>query len=584
MLKALYEYGRDHPDVCLPPGCTYRTLKWIIALDKWGDFLGIRQSERKQVICPNAGSKAGGIGNVNIIMEKASNCLGLGAKDESLAEKFRKSLIETEIPECLLVAKQLFEKLEELQEAAEAKGIKPGDPIGFSVDGILLSDLQPVRDWWAKKSRNQDNPTSIDLVTGDPCVPQPTYKKIPLKAAGGGQSSGVLLVSHNKKAFQSYQLTQNQNCPLSEETASMVMDAFIHLAEEAPRIGEMKFLHWYDHEIKAEEDILASFFPEIGSQDVELDRDAMAAKASDMVESIKKGRIPGDLSNYVYHIAVTKPEGARMAIRQYTFGTYGSLNENLKAWFDDMALTSGSGKGLYKPGSFGSMLFSLLTVSEKESKTNKWGPVNHLVMPLLQAAITNTPIPDAVCQKSIASIRSKLYEDGETAMVNRMGKNYQWIKIWLCRKERQKGRQDTMEYLNENHPETAYHCGRAMAVYGDLQNFVMRNVNTGVTERYYASCSQSPALVLGTLQKLSNHHMKKVESPWFKKLYQDILASAYSAMGDNIPKRLTLEQQAYFALGYQQQTAAMNKAKNEYFMEKEKKKEEKKNGNSKEPA
>ncbi len=121
-----------------------------------------------------------------------------------------------------------------------------------------------------------------------------------------------------------------------------------------------------------------------------------------------------------------------------------------------------------------------------------------------------------------------------------------------------------MSTYNKEHPNTAYHCGAIMAVYARIQEKALKNVNAGIVQRYYASASRTPALVLGQLSRLSVYHLDKLEHSGY---LRDYLEELYTAVGDSIPATLTLEQQSYFALGFYQMTARMNeegkKAKNE---------------------
>ena len=113
-----------------------------------------------------------------------------------------------------------------------------------------------------------------------------------------------------------------------------------------------------------------------------------------------------------------------------------------------------------------------------------------------------------------------------------------------------------MEY-NEKHPEPAYHCGALVAVYGEIQRLAMKDVNASIIDRYYASAIQTPALVLGQLSKLSNHHIDKLSQPR-RKEYAELRDRTACAIGNLIPTVLRPEQQSYFALGYYQMGAKLN--------------------------
>lgn len=110
-------------------------------------------------------------------------------------------------------------------------------------------------------------------------------------------------------------------------------------------------------------------------------------------------------------------------------------------------------------------------------------------------------------------------------------------------------------YLNEAHPSPAYHCGRLMAVYADLQYAALGDVGAGVVQRFYAAASATPALVLGRLARGGQFHLNKLEgglTHW----YEQRLANIWGRFSEDPPKTLTLEEQSLFALGYYQQKAA----------------------------
>ena len=86
----------------------------------------------------------------------------------------------------------------------------------------------------------------------------------------------------------------------------------------------------------------------------------------------------------------------------------------------------------------------------------------------------------------------------------------------------------------------------------------MKDVNAGVIQRYYASASRTPALVLSQLNRLSNYHLDKIESGAQARYLRDRLAELYVALGDRVPTTLSLEEQSYFALGYYQKWADLH--------------------------
>lgn len=121
-----------------------------------------------------------------------------------------------------------------------------------------------------------------------------------------------------------------------------------------------------------------------------------------------------------------------------------------------------------------------------------------------------------------------------------------------------------LEY-NPEHPNAAYQIGAMVAVYAALQQTAYPDVNVTVVQRFFASAQQTPALVLGTLARMSTHHLAKLESQATAKFYENRLAEISARVGDCIPTAFTLPEQSLFALGYYQMSAVFNKERRERF-------------------
>lgn len=118
-----------------------------------------------------------------------------------------------------------------------------------------------------------------------------------------------------------------------------------------------------------------------------------------------------------------------------------------------------------------------------------------------------------------------------------------------------------MPTYDSKFPNAAYHCGAITAIYADIQRHAMPNVNAGIVQRYYASASRTPSLVLGVLERMSKYHIDKIENTGLVIKYENYLNEAYSFFGEDasnrLPSALNLEDQSYFVLGYRQMTAKL---------------------------
>lgn len=109
-------------------------------------------------------------------------------------------------------------------------------------------------------------------------------------------------------------------------------------------------------------------------------------------------------------------------------------------------------------------------------------------------------------------------------------------------------------YMNPDHPNSAYHCGRAFALFARLQRAALGKVGANVVQRYYTAATQTPGLILGRLAANAKNHLGKLNgglAGWYEMQLADILGR----IKDVVPRTLTLEEQSLFALGYYQQLA-----------------------------
>lgn len=583
MLKGLCEYGKSHPEVVMPAGYAIRTVKFLTDLSSGGKFVMLRgaSDDKKglQVRCPDVGGAAQG-GKANVLIEKAAVALGLDAQDggktgqgaklegkrESFLEQFREGLHAVPEFEAVLTALQDESTMDRIRAAATDAGVKPGDPVGFTVGGKCLWDLSSVQSWWAVVSQVHGTPSALDLVTGEPCVPARLFKKVPVSAAGGGQPSGSLLVSFDKDSFASYGLCgkQGANAPMSQATADMAMDAFIYLAGKGLRIGDgMKLVHWFDHDIALgggsdEEDIFqAAFGPSAGSSDEDPDPDVRNAQADDLVRSPFSGNVPADLEDVVYHVMVIKAEMARCTVRRYGTGTYGELYRNLKLWFDDMALVRSDGRGMCAPRKFNGLLYALLSGQERgRAGLAKFSGLTSLSGQMLDACFHGRPLPDAALHRALACVESSVHANGIVPEGS-----VQVVKMWFNRNLRKNGKGGlVMPDNNDGTRSAGWYCGELLALYDRIQKETRVDRNSDVIERFYVGCCRAPRATLNRLQQLSIAHFRDIRNPFRKGRLKAALEETYGKLCDtcgSIPATLSPGEQAAFLLGYYFRVAHM---------------------------
>ena len=581
MLRELYDYALRE-NLILPAGYVKKPVRAYISLSRGGKYVGIISTSNEKVPCPDIGSLANSGDKCNVLAEKRSI---LFPSDEKQREKyaakaayFRETMADAARMEPRL--KFCLDALCNEEVAASVSGeldrlkLDGAKVLSFMVDGVSILEYPSVRSWW-EQFRQQFRPSGSRapcLITGKLTIPTATVPPISGLSVVGGHARGDALICFDKDAFCSYGLKQGANAPVSEDAFAGVKAALDELLKKAPVLSGMKFVHWYDKPVEAECDcidsIICSAFNDEDDEDADLrqepDVDPKLARdqANEHIASVKAGTTVHDLPN-LYYILLLSGVGGRVMVRSYEVGNYGQLTENLRKWESDLSLINSSGTAAIKPAKLSARLIRLM--AKQSSDKNVFDRMSKelagLTPAIISAIINGTQLPSATAVRALSYIRSQMLSSTAENQVRKTPDPWacQWLKVWLCRKERQKYQKEelAMEY-NEKHPEPAYHCGALVAVYGEIQRLAMGDVNASLIDRYYASAIQTPALVLGQLSKLSNYHIGKL-SNWQKKDYAELRDQVACAIGDNVPTVLSPELQSYFALGYYQMCAKIAK-------------------------
>ena len=597
MLRALYDYA-IRKRLTLPPGYVKKTVKaWIALSTQAPDYVGLWLGDDTEIPCPDIGSLANGKDKSNMLVEKRSVVL---PEEETPKSRFFREALRSAAavePKAAVCIKALEDpKLAaEMRRLLDENRVKASGRVGFQVDGDFLVSPDSIIAWWTeyrKQFQKVEREQTRCLITGNLTVPMTTTPSITGLRVVGGHASGDALICFDKNAFTSYGLKQAANAPVSEEAFGAVKAALDELLKDAPIFAGMKFVHWYDRDVKKDEDPIMDFGGfGLSSDDEEEDEDpeetaleqareetAARQRADTVVRSAESGELPPEL-NDSYYILLLSGVGGRVMVRRYERGSYQELQKRVKEWNQDLELVTPMGTGALKPCKLTARLLRLLNY--QKTNTNVFERLSKEMAGTAPAVLTSilqgAPLPDTVAARSLAYIRSKLLAtaDGEnTGNTDTLpdARACQWLKVWLLRRK-----PETKEWLMSQYNEYAesvpYNCGALMAVYAAIQQKAMPEVNTTVTQRYYASAIQTPALVIGQLSRMSIHHLEKLEEGMavlFTKRLEEISAK----ITGKIPATLTLEEQSEFALGYYQMGAKMRQEAIERKAAKERKKAE----------
>ena len=585
MLKALYAYAVRRK-LALPPGYVNKSVKAYISLSSAkADYVSVQLGDDEEIPCPDIGSAANGKSSCNALAEKRSVVIPqeVSVKSASFLESLRSaSEYEPALTFCVR-ALETPEVAAKIRDALDREKIKPADRISFKVDNQNILKSERVLSWWAEYRKRFEKAKGEQqmpcLISGNLTAPLATVPKVHGLRPVGGHSSGDALVCFDKAAFCSYDLKQGENAPVSEEAFSAANQALEYLLKDAPILSGMKFVHWFSKEITPEDDPILQSVDFGWDEDDEEERESVPAheeenfpsdaeersmrkQADGVPKSVWSGESFSLGKKVVYHILLLSGVGGRVMIRRYERGNYQALRENLDKWREDLRLVNLGGVAPLKDRKLFARLMRLIGYRKNDRKAFERvrDELSGVTANILHAILNGGPLPDSVAARALAYIRSQMLsgndENARSAQIPD-GIACQWLKVWLIRNKKE----DLMETYHYDNPNAAYHCGGLMALYARIQEKALGSVGASVVERYYASASQTPALAIGQLSRLANHHLDKMEkglAVWYHKQIERV---ASSIRGDSFPQTLDLAGQANFALGYYQMWALLRSPK-----------------------
>lgn len=113
--------------------------------------------------------------------------------------------------------------------------------------------------------------------------------------------------------------------------------------------------------------------------------------------------------------------------------------------------------------------------------------------------------------------------------------------------------------LNEKCTYIPYVLGRLFATLEKIQKDALGDsLSATIKDKYFASSAATPGIVFPSLLKLSGNHLKVIQRAPEKKGFaiadEKKLQSLLSQITTSFPKRLSLEDQGIYILGYYHQT------------------------------
>lgn len=418
-----------------------------------------------------------------------------------------------------------------------------GGNITFFFDGAFVVEDPEVQHAWQKHfDQAAEGELQQCLITGEYTVPESIHPAI--KNVRDAQSSGAALVSFNAPAFCSYGKEQNENAPVSKYAAFAYTSALNQLLADRSHvkvIGNTTVVYWAEDAEDQYQDAFSALLEGASDDVTNDDLDALMESVANGKEYYYDG-LPVRPDNEFYILGIS-PNASRLSVRFFYHSSFGKIVRNLKRHYDDIFIIE-DGRNKWKSMPLWALLRE--TVNQKSSDKK---PLPQLAGRVMESMISGGRYPETVLNQTILRIRAEKDITRGRAGI---------IKAYLIRNsENLADKKSIWEVacvsLKEESQYTPYVLGRLFAVLEGVQQAANPGINATIKDRYFNSACATPAVVFPILMKLSNSHLKKLETGkvvfWSKQI-----GDLTNKLPDSFPTHLSLQEQGTFILGYYHQT------------------------------
>ena len=462
---------------------------------------------------------------------------------EAAKEKHLKILQETSCPVANAV-KLFFEKWKPelasdhvaLQDLLDE--ITEGGNLIFEVGLEYPQSNDEVRKAWeGASSSDVPEQCGICLVTGRKEEISRIHGTI--KGVPGAQSSGAALVSFNAASFESYGKEQSFNAPVGKYAAFAYTTALNYLLTQKQyvfQLGDTTVVFWAEDGEEAYQDIF-----NLSIEPIQDNQETLKGFFKNLAENR-----PIDVGDIIlnpeqtFYILGLAPNAARLSVRFFYQDSFGHILTNIKKHYDRMRMVKPSWETREYLG-IGRMVFE--TVNQKSKDKT---PIPNMAAMTLKSMISDSRYPESLYSNLMIRIRAEQGRItwGRAAI----------IKAFLI-KNRSIEKGETLMGLDEEREDKAYILGRLFSVMEAIQEAANPGINSTIHDRYFNSASATPAAVFPILIRLMNSHMKKIaRDKAGAKINLEKQVIKLMGQIEAFPKRLTLDEQGMFDLGYYHQT------------------------------
>lgn len=580
ILQALYQYydALAARGEISPPGWCDAKVSFALDIDESGTLHGVIPLKRvpdggkkeipQTMRVPEQVKKTSGVA-ANFLCENSSYFLGVDGKGNPARSR-----------QCFEAAKTLHGAILSGVDSPAARGvlgffdrwqpenaeeahpaladyleeIKKGANLVFSVNGQYAQQDPAIREAWQNHCAAKSDGAVVGrcLVTGQTA---PIARLHPaIKGVQGAQSSGASLVAFNATAFESYgheladKTGQGLNAPVSESAAfayGTVLNRLLADREHVQYIGDTAVLCWAEDAEPLCQDLFCgamfgSAYERITQKDLWGTVKALADGAP-----VDLDGIPLHPENHFYVLGLA-PSAARLSVRFFLQDTFGNMLKHLLEHYQRLEIVKPS---YVENGAL--PLWRLLgeTVNPNSREKKASPPMAGAVA---RSVLTGGMYPVSLFEQTMMRIRAEQTVSYGRAAI---------IKAFLTKNDQFHVPKEVLTVeLNEQSAYLPYVLGRLFAVLERVQLDANPNIKATIKDKYFNSASSSPATVFPLLTKLSQSHLRKLNTG-LRISYEKRITELEGRICQTLPAHMSLPEQGAFHLGYYHQVQKLYEKK-----------------------
>jgi len=565
ILQALYDYYQRKKDTLPQEGFEIKEIKFVIVINKEGKFIDLvdlrERKKGKQFLLPKSVGRAGTNSwqNAFLLWDHYGYVLNHAKNSSSEAAEMAKKQNQTFIDKIKSLPEDLKEDegvkavlyFYETNQVAEVKKHQnwedcskiPGCNLTFRIDGD--SELVPQKEsvetyqksLFVEDQNVDDNEKIIAacLITGKR---GPIARLHTPTSIVGSKSNARLISFQVNSGFDSYGKEKAYNAPISIKAEAAYSTALKHLISSSANkkiISDTTVLFWSEKTstVINPEEVFSWVIASQSAKDDDPDKGVKIINS--LYDAVFTSQLPREKNNHFYVLGLA-PNAARISIRFWKTPSVEEFGKNIKQHFDDFKIVHSPKEQEHLS------LYQILSSTALGYKMENVPP--NLTAKVIESIIDGSPYPNTLLQQCIRRIRAEQHVNRARAAI---------LKAYINRFNRiyKPNEKEIVMALDQTNINIGYRIGRLFSVLEKIQEEASPGINSTIRDRFYGSASSSPIVVFSQLLKLKNHHLAKL-NPGRKTNFEKLIGEIMSEIS-SFPAHLSLNDQAYFSVGYYHQ-------------------------------